>query len=407
MPYKARRKNRRKPKTTKAYGSGTKTPKFVLLDDQDRTAREQPLYPLPPELMPLQLQPPLNQVVHFSHGMDEPVVAASHPSDAELRQHQIENKLLKRYLAVTKARFAQTRPAPDAASALENAHESIQEDRLREEIADLRQQLNTAVEEGNQNQQQTLHELEQTKSELAALKESSDADKKRAAEDLANLSRERFDLECALQELRERLNGDSAIEQMQINALQQSLSEANDKAERTAAVLNNEIEQLQTEQATLQQTLEESRAQLAQAQKEHCQRESDLQAAFDDAHRSADESLALAEARNGALQQQLQTLQSSLQELLQEKTELGGCLQAETKRALEFAEQAQSLDRRGQRLEEELIATRQAGLDAENQHRSVIASQDEALKQAQLTIDELNQSLLQTSDMLQQSKDEA
>lgn len=327
------------------YGSGIKTPKFALLDDQGGAALEQPPHPLP-----------LDRVIHFNHDTDEPAVTASHPSDAELRQHRIENKLLKRYLAVTKARFAQGRPAPDAASAQENAHESNQEDRLREEIAALRQQLDTAGEEGNQSQQQTRHELAQVKSELAALKESSEADGKRATEDLARLSRERFDLECALHELRERLNGDNAIEQMQITALQQSLSEANDKAELAAAVQSDEIEQLRTERATLQQ--------------------------------------------------QLQTLDSSLQELLQEKTELAGCLQAETSRALDFAEQARSLDRHGQRLEEELEAARQAGLDAESQHRNVMASQGDALKQAQLAIDELKQSLQQTNDTLQQSKDE-
>lgn len=225
-------------------------------------------------------------------------------------------------------------------------------------------------------------ELERVKAELIEMQESSNAFRKQSAEDIARLSAERFDLECKLKQQQERLSVDKAIEQQQITALQQSLTEAREahlererelqsaldetysNAERTTEALNSEIGKLQLNQASLEQVLEETRVQLAQAHAEH-------------------------------------------QQLMQEKSRLAECLQTETTRALESMLHSQSLEEHRQRLEKELEALQQDYKDSEVQSQSAIASLREELEQAQYTIHELGQSNQQQNETLQQLRVES
>ncbi|MGD8909188.1 MAG: hypothetical protein PVI92_07550, partial [Chromatiales bacterium] len=150
-----------------------------------------------------------------------------------------------------------------------------------EEITDLSIKLDTALESKRRSQlkcHQIQNELEQVRSQLAGLREDDDGLWKQSAEKLTCLTKERFDLNNSPRQLQAKMSGDKAVEQMQITMLQQSV--------------------------------EENKALLKQAQSEHQQRESDLRAALDEANRSASEKLSRTKAE---FTNQVQSLVEQLQ----------------------------------------------------------------------------------------------
>jgi DNA repair exonuclease SbcCD ATPase subunit len=209
-----------------------------------------------------------------------------------------------------------------------------------------------------------------------------------SAREIARLSKERFDLECSLQHLQGLLKGDKAIEQMQISALQQTLTETQEKLELSQSVHQKREEGLQA-------ALEESRAHLAKTQTLHQQRESDLQTALDKSNRSAEENRLRTEAEIVALQEQIRQHESHQQQLQREKSELATCAQAEATRASKLDQKAQLLAKERRQLRNELEAIQEASEDAEVQHQITLLSLSEELEQARHVNHELEETLKQ------------
>jgi chromosome segregation ATPase len=327
-----------------------------------------------------------------------------------------------------------------------------------EEITNLRLQLDVALEGWRESELQTSQaqrELDQVRSELTELQASSGEFRRQSEQILSRLSAERFDLECSLQQLQERLRGDKTIEQMQITTLQRSLTEAreahervqvahkqaqaahqererelqaeldeaNSNAERTIVSLNGEIEELRQSQAELEQALDKSQVLFAQAQAGHQRRESELQAALDEAISNAEGTAESLKSEIGQLRATQSLLRQSLEEkqvLLdqtqsehqQREMELQAALDEANRSAIEklarseveFDRQLQSLVERGQSLEEELAAKEQASKDADLEAQSTIASLRDQLKSAQHDISELEQTRQQLVEALQQAQ---
>ncbi|MES9972313.1 MAG: hypothetical protein ABW092_19955 [Candidatus Thiodiazotropha sp.] len=275
---------------------------------------------------------PLSNIFHFDRNLDQNSSPSRQQLYTEIKQRMIEIKLLKRTLAIAKIRLATA------------------DDRLNKTLD---------------------HE-----SEFLRLQESSETFREETAKKISTLSAERFDLECSLNKLREQLNGQQAIEQMQITSLQQALAKAEDE--------------------------------LAQTQKLHNQRETELQTALDDAKSSETQTvetlnfkIGQLEQNHGLLEEELkqsrkqlaqaqeesQEKESSRQKLQQDKADLANYLQLETSRTLEFAQQAQSTDEHRQRLESELNALQQSVRETELEHKNEILSirgtLEETLQQSQ------------------------
>jgi CRP-like cAMP-binding protein/chromosome segregation ATPase len=213
-----------------------------------------------------------------------------------------------------------------------------QEGRLKEEITELRLQLDAAAE-SQQQAAQAAGELERVRAELAELQESSEAFRKQSADDLARLSAERFELQCNLQQLQEQVEANQAAGQQQTGDLSQALNEAgaaleraqeehrqreaelqaaldaaNSAASQAAEASHSEIDRLSQARDGLQQALEESRAQLARSRNEYEQREAELKAALEAANSNAAQAAETSDGEIAALRQNLDSLQQSLQE---------------------------------------------------------------------------------------------
>ncbi len=345
--------------------------------------------------------------------------------DAELKQRDIEKKLLSHALAVARKR-------------LDGKHESCNSvnpgrpsstlgEHLREEIAAMRLQPGNMLESTQPSRlpsQRTLTELERTPDEIKHRLEQSEISRKQLQEELARLSNERSDLELSLQELRSQLNGDRSIEQMQIVSLQQSLEETQQALEKAKAVHKDQERKLQAvlhettsnaektaagfhaEIERLQKDLADNEARLSQAQTEQLQWESNLREALEKADQSIDESKAEYKAQIATLQQQLQTQESSRRQLAQDKAELSSSLKDETQRALEFARQAQALDESSRNLQRDFEALQQAFNEAKVHHQNDVALLRGELDRSRQTIDELGQSRQQLDETLQQLRAE-
>jgi chromosome segregation ATPase len=247
--------------------------------------------------------------------------------------------------------------------------------------------------------QQTFSETDaQQQKDMALLKDELD----QARHTIDELGQSRQQLNEALQQSRAQLQA----QQEQERELQAALDESNSNAERTAETLGGELEQLHRRQTILQQTLEKSRAQLAQTQSELKQRESSLLSALDEAERSANERLTKSQAEISNLQRQIQIQESAHHKIAQEKAELANCLQVESSRALEFAGQAESLDEQRRSLEHELETIQQVSSETEAQHQKDMALLKEELELARHTIDELGQTRQQLESALQQTQAE-
>jgi chromosome segregation ATPase/CRP-like cAMP-binding protein len=285
-----------------------------------------------------------------------------------------------------------------------------QEGLLKEEITELRMQLESAGE-AQQQVTQKEGELEKLKAELAALEESSEAYRQQAADDLARLTAERFELESAQHQLQEQLAAEQADEAQKVTALQQSLDEAraalessqSDFQQRESALqaavddaskastealaqANSEIENLRKAGQTLQAQLDESQQRLVEAEEQSNNAKVLLQQQID------------------TLQHELQQQESSRQLVLQEKVGLEEQLEKSTAHSNELGNQVQALEERRHSLEKELESIRQAGNNAESQYNSAMTSLREDLEQSRQTIDELRQSRQQLEAALQQAQ---
>jgi CRP-like cAMP-binding protein/chromosome segregation ATPase len=258
-------------------------------------------------------------------------------------------------------------------------HES-QDGRLKEEITELRIQLESAAQ-AQQELAQKQSALEQLKAERAALEERGEAYRQKSADDLARLTAERFELETALQQMQEKQTAEQADGQQQL--------------------------------VTLQQSLDEARAALEQTQTDLQQRESELQAELDQANQRLSQADEQATGDKLLMQQEIDSLKQSLEEqeyshqsLQQEKVALQARLQQADGQTNELGNQVQALEERRQSLERELESIRQAGNDAESQHNSAMASLREDLETSRQSVDELRQTRQQLESALQQAQAE-
>ncbi len=403
----------------------------------------------------LELDAQRHEIEKLKHELTE--VQASF--DEELKQRQTEIKLLKQALTVAKERAegedqqADTTDlkqqldkslahSADLESRLTALHEELEQTRslgddfrqqgmklqtqlkelqerresqeglLKEEITELRMQLESA---GEAQQQATRKEseLEKLKAEMAALEESSEAYRQQAADDLARLTAERFELESAQHQLQEQLTAEQADEAQKVTALQKSLDEAR-------AALESSQSDFQQREAALQASLDDagkaSAAALAQANSEieNLQKaEQSLQAKLDESQQRLVEAEEQSNSEKVLLQQQIDTLQHELQQqessrqlVLQEKVGLEEQLEKSTAHSNELGNLVQALEERRHSLERELESIRQAGNNAESQYNSAMTSLREDLEQSRQTVDELRQSRQQLEAALQQAQAE-
>ncbi len=378
-----------------------------------------------PERSAMSLREPDTQLIEMVN-LKQTLTEMQRQFETQLRQRDIEKKLLSRALTMAKRRIKGDRHEATTATNL-GQHGKTLERYLQEEIAMMSLQVGHKQEskrERGLQSQQTQNELEQIRQRLTKQLEESESSRQQLEDEVNRLSKERFDLESSLDELQSMLNGQSSIEQTQITTLQQSLNEAQEKldqakathqkreqelqaalhqttrdAEQTAEALSNEVEQLK-------QALKENSAQLSRAQDDQQQWESNLQAVLEKADRSIDENKADYETRIAALRQQIQTQESSHRQLVQEKAELASRLNTETQRALEFVHQAQSLDEHKRSLEHELETILQTLKEAEAQSQKEVVLLKEELERTRPTIDELEASRLQLETLLQQTQAE-
>ncbi len=351
-----------------------------------------------------------------------------HLFNAQLKQRDIEKKLLMRALAVAKSHLKGGQHLTHTSTTIHQKRNTTLSEHLRKEIAAMHLPFEKTKESQHKSQpqsQQTQNDHERAQNELTKQLEQSESSRKQLQEVINRLSEERFELESSLNDMRNKLNGDKSIEQMQIDTLQQSLDETEQaldqskaahqkreqellasldektrSAEQYAQTLGNENEQLQ-------QALETSRTELARAQAKQQEWELDLQEAFAQADRTLDENQARSKTQIDTLQQQIQNHESLHQQLLQEKTQLTNGLHTESQRALDFIQQAQSLDEHKHSLEKKLETLQQAYKEANTQHQHDTALLTEELNQARQAIDELSQSRQQLDEALQQAETES
>jgi chromosome segregation ATPase len=351
-----------------------------------------------------------------------------HQFNAQLKQRDIEKKLLMRALAVAKTHLKGEKHVTHTPTTIHQKRNTTLSEHLRKEIAAIHLPFDKTKENQHNSQlqsQQMQSDFERAQDELTKQLEQSESSRKQLEEINNRLSEERLELESSLNDLRNKLSGDKSIEQMQINTLQQSLDEIQQaldqskaahqereqellasldektrSAEQYAQTLGNENEQLQ-------QALETSRTELARAQAKQQQWELDLQEAFAEADRTIDENQARTKTQIDTLQQQIQNHESLHQQLLQEKTRLTNGLQTESQRALDFMKQAQSLDEDKNNLEKKLETLQRAYNEAKTQHQHDTALLTEELDQARQAIDKLSQSRQQLDEALQQAETES
>ncbi len=269
------------------------------------------------------------------------------------------------------------------------------EGKLKEELTALRMQLESSGEADRLLADKT-RQLEQLKSEMTALEESSERYRQQAADDLARLTAERFELESSLQQLQERQAEAKADEQQHMSGLQQSLDEARAALEAKGrendtrlAEANGQVERLQAELQSLQAELDRAN-----------QRSSEVEGQVNG------EKLLLQQQIDN-LKQTLDQQEASQQSLQQEKVELEAQLQRAGSHGQELENRLQALEERRQSLERELESIRQAGTDAESQHNNALASLRQDLEQSRRTVDELRQAKQQLEASLQQAQSEA
>jgi CRP-like cAMP-binding protein/chromosome segregation ATPase len=325
--------------------------------------------------------------------------------------------------AALEAQQEQQSQSEQAAGEFERAKRELTELQAQREADQAAEQqqivaLRQSLDEARQAIEQSQSEHRQRESELQAALEQAKSDAGQVAEatgsEIAQLQETRDALQRALEESREQLTQAQAEYQRQTSELETALAEAGVAADQAAAASNAEIAQLCEAQASLQQSLDESHEHLSRIQAEHRQRESDLQTALDQATDTAQENSERSQAEITALRQKIDLLEqemgaqeSAQQQLQQEKAELVGRLQTESARVAELSNEAQSLNERRQSLEKELDSIQQAGSDAEAQHHNAISSLRDDLDQAQRTIDELRQSRQQLEASLQQAQAES
>ncbi len=273
-------------------------------------------------------------------------------------------------------------------------HES-EEGRLKDEVTELRLQLESSGESerllaGKERQ------LEQLRGELAALEESSERYRQQAADDLARLTAERFELESSLQKLQERQAAEQADEQRHAADLQQSLDEAraaleqeSHRSDERLTEANGRVEQLQGELQSLQSELDRVNQRSGVVEEQVKGEKLLLQQQIDN------------------LKQTLDQQETSQQSLQQEKVELEAQLQRTSNHGHELENQVQALEERRQSLERELESIRQSGSNAESQHNNAMASLRQDLEQSRQVVDELRQSKQQLEAALQQAQSEA
>lgn len=358
-----------------------------------------------------------------------------------LEQSQSRAIELESLLANQQEELAQTRRLSDEfrqqslelQTQVKDAQErrETQEGRLKEEITELRLELENAAE-AQQKVAEKESELEQLKSELAALEERSEAYRQQSADELARLTAERFELESSLHQLQEQQTSEQAEEQQQLTSLQHALDEARAALERSQSEYQQRESELRAKlessgqanaealgQANaqinaLQAELESSGQTSAEALDQANTQIGDLQAKLEQTNQQLTAAAEQAEGDKALLLQQIESLSQELEQqeashqtLQQEKLGLETQLQSVNGHANELENQLQALEERRQSLERELESIRQAGNDAESQHHNAMASLREDLEESRATIDELRQTHQQLEGQLQQAQGEA
>jgi chromosome segregation ATPase len=240
----------------------------------------------------------------------------------------------------------------------------------------------------------------------------------------------RIQLDAALKDRRDsELQTRQAHEQSELahqereRELQVTLDETRSNAEQTVNSFKDEIEQLRRNQVSLEQELDKSRAQFAQAQAEFQQRESDLQAALNETLGNSEKTREALNSEIGRLHKNHSLLTQSLEEkqnLLdqmnsdyqQRESKLQAALDEANRSAIEklefskaeFTEQVQSLVERGLRLEEELAESEQSRKVEVVEHENTVASLRDKLNWTRHTVKELRRSREQLIEKLQQAK---
>ncbi len=288
-----------------------------------------------------------------------------------LEQSQSRAVELESLLASLQEELAQTRRLSDdfrqqsleLQTQVKEAQErrETQEGRLKEEITELRLELENAAE-AQQQVAQKESELEQIKSELAALEARSEAYRQQSADDLARLTAERFELESSLHQLQEQQTSEQAEEQQKLTSLQHDLDEA--------------------------------RAALECSQSEYQQRESELQAELESSAQASTEALDQANAQISALQAELESSALASTEALDQANVQISALQAELESSGQVSTEA--LDQANAQ-----ISALQAELESSAQ------SSTEALDQANAQIGDLQAQLEQTNQQLTAAAEQA
>jgi hypothetical protein len=340
-----------------------------------------------------------------------------HLFNAQLKQRDIEKKLLMRALAVAKSHLKGGQHLTHTSTTIHQKRNTSLSEHLRKEIAAIHLPFEKTKESQHKSQpqsQQTQNDHERAQNELTKQLEQSESSRKQLQEIINRLSEERFELESSLNDLRNKHSGDKSIEQMQIDTLQQSLDETQQALDQSRTAHQKREQELlasldekarSAEQYA--QALETSRTELARAQAKQQEWELDLLEAFAQADRTLDENQARSKTQIDTLQQQIQNHESLHQQLLQEKTQLTNGLHTESQRALDFIKQAQSLDEHKHSLEKKLETLQQAYNEANTQHQHDTALLTEELNQARQAIDELSQSRQQLDEALQQAETES
>jgi hypothetical protein len=240
----------------------------------------------------------------------------------------------------------------------------------------------------------------------------------------------RIQLDAALKARREiELQTRHAHEQSQLahqereRELQVTLDETRSNAKRTVISFNDEIEQLHRNQASLEQELDKSRAHFAQTQAEFQQRESDLRAALNDTLCNSEKAKEALNSEIGRLHKNHSLLNQSLEEKLklldqmnsdyqQRESNLQAALDEANRSAIErleyskaeCAQQIQSLVEQGLRLEKELAESEQSRKFAVVERENTISSLRDQLNWTRHTVKELGRSRQQLVEKLRQTK---
>jgi CRP-like cAMP-binding protein/chromosome segregation ATPase len=203
-----------------------------------------------------------------------------------------------------------------------------QEGALKEEITELRFQLESAAETAEQLQKKST-ELEALKAEMNDLDERSEAYRKQAAEELARISAERFDLESSLHQLQAQQDADEVGKSQKLVELQRSLDEMRQELESARGEFQQQEAAWQAKQEEANQVLLEAQEQSSNEKLLLEQQINSLQQEIEKQHSSSQvlqQELEQARQTNNEQCQARQQVESELQQTAEEQTRFDAML---------------------------------------------------------------------------------